>query len=79
MLRHKEPIKLGYKIWVDALCINQQDIVERGQEVRRMGLIYRQARNVVIWLGNEARESDKAMDLIRILSNACDTGQDRAL
>ena len=79
VLRHKQPIKSGYKIWVDALCINQQDTVERSQEVRRMGKIYSQARVVVIWLGNEARESDSAMDLIRTLSVACNTGQDKAL
>ena len=79
MLRHKQPIKSGYKIWIDALCINQQDTKERGQEVRRMGKIYSQARVVVIWLGNEARESDSAMDLIRILSVACNTGQGKAL
>lgn len=79
VLRDKQPIKLGYKMWVDALCINQRDIVERGQEVKRMRKIYRQARNVVIWLGNEGGESDKAMGLIRILSNACETGEDRAV
>lgn len=79
VLRDKQPIKLGYQMWVDALCINQRDIVERGQEVKRMRKIYRQARNVVIWLGNEGDESDKAMGLIRILSNACETGEDRAL
>lgn len=43
VLRHKQPIKVGYKIWVDALCINQRDIVERGQEVKRMRKIYKQA------------------------------------
>ena len=79
VLRHKQPIKSGYKVWVDALCINQRDIVERGQEVKRMGKIYRQACNVVIWLGNEGKGSDTAMDLIRTLSNACSAGQDKKL
>ncbi len=79
ILRHKKPMKAGYKIWVDAICINQQDIAERSREVTRMGKIYRQAREVLIWLGNEGGESDKGMDLIRTLSNACTTGRDRAL
>ena len=79
VLRHKQPIKLGLKIWVDALCINQQDIRERGQEVKRMGKIYRQARDVVVWLGNEGSGSDKAMNLIHTLANACNTGQDKTL
>lgn len=79
VLRHKQPIRAGYKIWVDALCINQGDTVERGQEVKRMGKIYKHARNVVIWLGSEGEDSDKAMDLIRTLSNASTTGEDKAL
>ncbi|KAK4549632.1 hypothetical protein LTR36_004933 [Oleoguttula mirabilis] len=30
-------------IWVDALCINQHDLAERGAQVREMGTIYRSA------------------------------------
>lgn len=33
---------LGY-IWIDSLCINQEDDLEKGQECARMELIYRQA------------------------------------
>ncbi|KAF2204775.1 hypothetical protein GQ43DRAFT_355906, partial [Delitschia confertaspora ATCC 74209] len=40
-------------IWVDKLCINQQDEVERGQQVRQMGNIYRTASRVVVWLGRD--------------------------
>jgi hypothetical protein len=45
-LRHKQRI-----LWVDALCINQSDDVERGVQVAQMGLIYRQASAVCVWLG----------------------------
>lgn len=38
-------------IWVDALCINQEDIQERAAEVRRMGSIYGSASSVRVWLG----------------------------
>ena len=38
-------------MWADALCINQQDLVERGEQVMLMGQIYREARFVAIWLG----------------------------
>jgi hypothetical protein len=38
-------------IWIDAICINQSNVEERNQEVRRMGQIYRNALRVVIWLG----------------------------
>jgi len=44
-------------IWADAICINQEDIDERGSQVRLMKDIYRRASSVVIWLG-EAIEVD---------------------
>ncbi|KAL2068059.1 hypothetical protein VTL71DRAFT_16157 [Oculimacula yallundae] len=38
-------------IWIDALCINQSDLVERGHQVDMMGDIYRDAFEVFSWLG----------------------------
>lgn len=38
-------------LWVDAICINQEDNEEKAQQVAKMGLIYSQAENVHIWLG----------------------------
>lgn len=38
-------------LWVDALCINQQDLDERRQQVQQMRAIYEQAQQVIIWLG----------------------------
>lgn len=40
-------------IWVDAVCINQQDIAEKTTQVMMMSRIYRQAQNVWCWLGGE--------------------------
>ncbi|KAL8418644.1 hypothetical protein RB594_002025 [Gaeumannomyces avenae] len=37
--------------WIDAICINQQDIEERNQQVPRMRHIYFRAHAVVVWLG----------------------------
>jgi len=42
------------RLWIDALCINQDDIEERNHQVAFMGHIYRHARVVLVWLGNEA-------------------------
>ena len=36
--------------WIDAICINQDDIQERGSQVRLMRQIYQQAKEVVVWL-----------------------------
>jgi len=40
-------------LWVDALCINQKDIVERGQQVRVMAQIYQTCTRGLLWLGPE--------------------------
>ncbi|KAL5617601.1 hypothetical protein FOBRF1_006349 [Fusarium oxysporum] len=39
-------------LWVDALCIDQKNIRERGHQVSLMGEIYKKAENVIIWLGD---------------------------
>lgn len=50
-------------IWVDALCLDQSNAKEVSQQVSRMGDIYAEAEEVIIWLGDlEAeRESRPAM------------------
>ncbi|KLO89166.1 Uncharacterized protein LW93_12587 [Fusarium fujikuroi] len=40
-------------IWADAICINQEDVKERGQQVSLMGRIFNSAWQVIIWLGEE--------------------------
>ena len=38
-------------IWIDAICINQSDLREKGHQVALMGQIYRDAQRVVVFLG----------------------------
>ncbi|KAH9903733.1 heterokaryon incompatibility protein-domain-containing protein [Xylariomycetidae sp. FL2044] len=38
-------------IWIDGLCINQQDLDERGQQVKKMAEIFSRARSTLVWLG----------------------------
>jgi hypothetical protein len=59
----------GY-YWVDAICINQQDITERGQQVQLMKAIYELAEQVLVWLGPASADSDIAMDLIDEITDA---------
>lgn len=40
-------------LWIDAVCINQTDLEERGSQVSRMGSIFKNASRVVVWLGIE--------------------------
>ncbi|KAF6810077.1 HET domain-containing protein, partial [Colletotrichum musicola] len=39
-------------LWVDSLCINQDNIAERNRQVQMMGRIYKSAASVVVWLGD---------------------------
>lgn len=57
-------------LWIDAICINQLDIDERGHQVSQMGRIYSKAEEVVIWLGEADDNTDKAMDHIAEIMHA---------
>jgi hypothetical protein len=41
-------------IWIDQLCINQKNTLERSAQVAEMGTIYQRARRVVAWVGGDA-------------------------
>jgi hypothetical protein len=55
---------LGFLGEVDALCINQEDNVEKGEQVQLMKAIYQGAKSVVAWLGPAADESDHLIDTL---------------
>jgi len=40
-------------LWADAVCINQEDIQERSEQVAAMGNIFRDAHSVLVWLGSD--------------------------
>jgi ankyrin repeat protein len=40
-------------LWIDAVCINQDDNQERNQQVAMMAQIYCKARSVLMWMGEE--------------------------
>ncbi|KAL9066380.1 MAG: hypothetical protein Q9161_007599 [Pseudevernia consocians] len=50
--------KSVHVIWVDAVCINQDDVQERNQQILYMARIYKQAKQVVVWLGVTSDEND---------------------
>ena len=52
-------------LWADAVCINQQDLPERGQQVAMMGLIYTTAHWVISWLGPSDDATEPGFALIQ--------------
>lgn len=61
-------IRQGFKLWVDAICINQADNDERGQQVTRMRDIYQSAWQVAIWLGPADRHTKLAFSALHWLA-----------
>jgi hypothetical protein len=59
-------------LWIDAICINQQDREERARQVMLMRDIYRQASRVVAWLGKASEHTVPAVRLLLGLSSLYD-------
>ena len=66
-LRHIRSETKVTKLWVDQICINQEDLEERSQQVSLIGSIYSAAKRVVIWLGDTDHTSHQALTFIPIL------------
>ncbi|KAL9041796.1 MAG: hypothetical protein Q9214_003983 [Letrouitia sp. 1 TL-2023] len=62
------------RLWVDAICINQEDIQERTRQVQYMRLIYKRATRVIVWLGLKSHGIEEAFALAIQLSE-CRRGQ----
>ncbi|KAL8783698.1 MAG: hypothetical protein Q9213_004437 [Squamulea squamosa] len=63
-LQHLRSTSFPRILWIDALCINQNDIPERNQQVQQMRDIYKQASEVLIWLGPESNTTAMAIDFM---------------
>ncbi|VBB80632.1 Putative HET domain-containing protein [Podospora comata] len=59
-----------FRIWVDAVCINQDDLAERAFQVQMMGDVYRKAARTIIWLGRGDQYTTDAVEAISKLA-AC--------
>jgi hypothetical protein len=60
-------------IWIDAICIDQSNSLERTQQVGLMTEIYEHASGVAIWMGPSSKSLDRSMDMICLL------GSDRSI
>ncbi|KAH7136288.1 heterokaryon incompatibility protein-domain-containing protein [Dactylonectria macrodidyma] len=54
-------------LWIDQICIDQENDVEREQQVKLMSGIFIQAQRVICWLGIHEKDSDYAFDLLHAL------------
>lgn len=63
-LRNIRKITSTQILWVDAICINQENDQERSVQVQKMGRIYSAASKVIVWLGNLVTEEEAAIGLL---------------
>jgi ankyrin repeat protein len=63
-------------LWIDAICIDQNNPRERGHQVRQMSSIYEKAVKAVFWLGKSTLATQMAFDYMcelrkEALGHAC--------
>jgi Heterokaryon incompatibility protein (HET) len=57
------------RVWADQICINQDNVGERGEQVKFMNSIYKYASHVLVWLGMDERdEAEVAFGLVKSLA-----------
>ena len=70
-------------VWADAICINQQDLLEKNSQVAMMRSIYQTSEQVIVWLGEEST-TKKALYFLDVLvkdkrNDARDTARLRSI
>lgn len=64
LARHRAELSCRV-LWIDALCINQDDLAERRAQIHLMKRVYESAERVIIWLGESTPAIDAAVSRIR--------------
>ncbi|CAK7200143.1 hypothetical protein SEUCBS139899_002833 [Sporothrix eucalyptigena] len=60
-LKHLRSRHIARTIWIDAVCIDQQNNAEKGQQVQMMAKVYNFADRVIVWLGDATDKGDQAL------------------
>ena len=60
------------RLWIDAICINQDDSDEKNAQVSLMADVYSKAQSVCVWLGEASPDSNLALNFISRIVNLDD-------
>lgn len=63
-LRHRDCDRI---LWIDAICIDQDNPRERGHQVQQMKDVYAAADTVICWLGSATYETNVLMQSLKLL------------
>jgi len=55
-------------LWIDAICIDQSNLEEKGKQVPLMADVYHLASRVLIWLGNGTKKTARGFRYLHILA-----------
>jgi hypothetical protein len=77
MLIHLRESGRARSLWIDANCINQKDLVERGEHVKEMRSVYAFASRVLVWLGEGSQDSALALRTLEFIGKQTETTPDR--
>lgn len=69
-LKHLRDEEVPRRLWIDQICINQENLDERGAQVKMMAAIYSSARRVVVWLGEASQTTHLAIKFATELCEA---------
>ncbi|KAF2162815.1 hypothetical protein M409DRAFT_68812 [Zasmidium cellare ATCC 36951] len=62
-LRNARAASAEVNLWIDQICVDQTNIIDRNDQVSKMGAIFKAASGVIVWLGEESHGSSAAMEL----------------
>jgi hypothetical protein len=66
-MREIPEVRNGARIWVDSLCIDQSNLKERNEEVKRMGQIYSNADRVISHIGKSENHADEVLQTMEMI------------
>ena len=72
-------LRLGDRLrvlWIDAICINQQDLVERNHQVTLLQDTFQKAKNVIVWLGEDTGDANEAFKILRAIDPSSSSSMD---
>jgi hypothetical protein len=76
ILRHLRRTHQPRAVWIDAICINQDNEADKMSQLPIMHVIYAQARNVIVWLGDSSSDSHLAMEYIKDVHAPVEIGKE---
>ncbi|KAL9018891.1 MAG: hypothetical protein Q9185_003803 [Variospora sp. 1 TL-2023] len=64
------------RLWVDAICIDQENVDERTREVQYMRLVYKYAARTIVWLGLKSPGIDEIFRLAQVIAEIKDADRE---